>query len=171
MRTYNGRKLSSYEDFDREIAEAQAEVQPVFYNDPLGKDSINNLHLIDIGKTYNIVYKNGNVEQYFVQTPNEYYALYDEMLPEGDILSITENLREGRELANYNARFEGIVNGKRRSFQLFDIDSIFGLVILMPLVAKRESNNFLLRSFLGICAHPIIYKLECFFVLNLSCNH
>jgi hypothetical protein len=125
------RKLESYNS-EKDIIDRQTKEFDT-------KELVNNISKIDLGRWYLITYKDGTHRYECINTPRKYYAVKDNL---SSISSIVEAIYDrdnnkplGRELASYNVRFEGIVNGDVKSFQLYDLDSV------KQLFEERASDN------------------------------
>ena len=120
VQLFGDRKLESYNS-ENEIIERQTKEFDT-------KELVNDISQIDLGRWYLIRYKDGTHRYEYINTPNKYYILKNNI---GEIESIVEaiynrdtNKPLGRELASYNVRFVGEVNGVTKNFQLYDLDSV-----------------------------------------------
>ena len=104
----------------------------------------NNSSNIDLGRTYFITYIDSDTneaveDKELIQTPEDYYKLKDR-IKNGEIISIVEDIIDGRDLAGYNVRFSTTSN---EQFQLWDLDSaecIFKLNSLKKQWSISEEN-------------------------------
>ena len=132
MKLYNGHKREYYKEFDREIAEAQENIDSIYIK---GTDlSISNLEL---GRYYIIDYVDGTSEIKLIATPKDYKKLKDNL---ATVSRVTESLKEGRDLAAYNIHF----NSDLGQYQLWDLDSVqysFALMDAKTLEDLQEISN------------------------------
>lgn len=116
MKLYNNQKREYYKNFDKEIAEAQDRVVPVYI-----RGTETNISNLELGRYY-IIERQLPDETYtseikLIATPKDYKELKDEL---GSIVRITESLKEGRDLAAYNIHFSSDYG----EHQLWDLDSV-----------------------------------------------
>ena len=153
---YGGRKYESFTDPNRELAEMQQQMVPV-YDLENPNSNISNLEL---GRSY---YITRNIDQEFynedtgetytaptplteiqlVRTPTEYRKLKQE-IASGKVTRVVEAVYDinnnkpiGRDLAGYNVRF----NTDGGSFQIWDLDSASALFDLNDLEEKWNGSQ------------------------------
>ena len=112
FKLYAGRKLESFSNPEVELEEIQKTILPTYdINDP--NTSISRIRL---GRNYIIQYIDGTSETTFVNTAQDYWELVDN---KPNIASITEDVRNGRDLASFNVR----IITENGEFQIWDLDS------------------------------------------------
>ena len=132
FKLYADRKFESFNNFQAEIAELQAQQAPVF--DGTNPNTISNLEL---GRNYIVTRRTINEQGLLIEsrkselirTPTEYHKLREEVF-NGTVINVVEDLSAGRNLAAYNVRFS---TSDGQAFQLWDLDSAFGLFKLNEL--------------------------------------
>lgn len=112
FKLYGGRKLESFKDPKHELEELQKIVSPAYdISDPT-----TSLSRIRLGRDYIIQRTDGTSVTQPINTPQDYWNLIDNS---SDIVSVTEDIRNGRELASFNVR----IPTKNGEFQIWDLDS------------------------------------------------
>lgn len=112
FKLYAGRKLESFSNPEVELEEIQKTILPTYdINDP--NTSISRIRL---GRNYIIQYIDGTSKTTFVNTAQDYWELVDN---KPNIASITEDVRNGRDLASFNVR----IITENGEFQIWDLDS------------------------------------------------
>lgn len=143
FKLYAGRKYESFNNPEVELAELQAKQAPVF--DGTNPNTISN---IELGRTY-IVTRIGVNEQglqvekrtsELIRTPTEYHKLREDVF-NGTVINVIEDVTVGRNLAAYNVRF---TTTDGQSFQLWDLDSAYGLFALNNL---RDTADDLKKAY------------------------
>lgn len=72
----------------------------------------------------------------YIGTPTDYKRL-KQRVQSGEIIRVTESLKEGRDLSGYNVRFK---DSNGTSFQLYDLDSVQALFTLQDLKNKYKGD-------------------------------
>nr|DAM35366.1 MAG TPA: hypothetical protein [Bacteriophage sp.] len=112
FKLFAGRKLESFSNPEIELEEIQKNTPPVYdINDP--NTSISRIRL---GRIYLIQKADGTIISKEINTPLEYWNLIDNI---SDIVSVTEDVREGRDLASFNIK----ISTENEEFQIWDLDS------------------------------------------------
>ena len=143
FKLYAGRKYESFNNPEVELAELQSQQEPIF--DGTDPNTISNLEL---GRTYIVTRREMNEQGLLVEkrdnllirTPTEYHKLRDDVF-NGTVINVVENVTVGRNLAAYNVRFS---TQDGQAFQLWDLDSAYGLFALNELRKKVDNliNNY-----------------------------
>ena len=84
---------------------------------------------LEMGRTYNIRYKDGHSEQFTINLPSQYWTL-KRIISSGEVQTIVENVKVGRNLGSYNCRFLG---EKGTKWQLYDLASTMNLFLVKEL--------------------------------------
>ncbi len=173
MKLYDDRKLESFTNFETEIEELQSQVIPVYSTSREDSD----IHKLELGRSYDItylkqsrIYNEGDIINdneiiltkdgiKYVYTPSfktqlintqKQYRQLKEYIKQGLILEVKENLKQGRELAAYNVRFN--VLDEETKYQLWDIDSLYYLEKLQEIKEKgsnQDDINYLYEQLFG----------------------
>lgn len=161
MKLYAGRKLESFTNFEEEIAALQQMQQPIVDS----QNGILNITNLELGRYYQITELiptvtvdplTGEITEVAVPTtttrlissPQEYMELKN-AVNEGKVIQVVESLKEGRDLAAYNVRFNTITGDR---FQLWDLDSSQALFLLQDI--KKSPNIEVLQNVLQSLGMP-----------------
>lgn len=173
FRLYADRKYESFTNPDEELDALQAQQAPVFdVNDPT-----TNISNLELGRNYFIVDRvvdpmTGVVSEVpqeksvLIRTPQEYRTLKT-AIRQGLIARVTEDLKAGRDLAGYNARFND-TNGT--AYQIYDLDSYAKKFKIEDIIDKLKKSSFAptpkfsgsMSFFYGSNARPDIKSLSTF---------
>lgn len=139
FRLFAGKKLESFSNPEIELEEIQKNTSPVYdINDP--NTSISRIRL---GRTYLIQKADGTTISKEINTPLEYWNLIDNI---SDIVSVTEDVREGRDLASFNIK----ISTENGEFQIWDLDSFrasYELESLKKNGTQEQLQDFAYRYF------------------------
>lgn len=146
IKFYGDRKLESFDNPEVELEELQRNQVPVF-NLEQGKHEFHN---IEIGRNYYVTdAETGEIKNVLISTPRIRKQLIQDT-KSGKFSNIVENVKDGRDLASYNVKFE-TTSGER--FSLYDVDSIMDLYDLADYI---ENNDFNAIATLGVKYIPFI---------------
>ena len=158
-----GRKYESFNNPEVELEELQKQQKPVFDINDAGT-SISD---IELGREYFITRTQdvdteiedmeGNIsiapvpttttESEPIMTIDQYDKLKQD-IKDGIVTRVTENVIKGRDLAGYNVRYKGVLDGESYRFQLYDLDSyrtLFKLDQLQKDLKKAKTDEVRLQ--------------------------